>query len=326
MQYSPQLDGLRWVCILFTVLNHIGPHPAWLNGTVGVDIFFALSGYLITRLLITETLAHGKPCLGCFYLRRFFRIVPVCYAAFALYAIATLARPEKYQELTAVWPYVLTFMSEYRPAEAGTIFGHAWTLGIEEKYYLLWPLMFIGLQRLRHDRQVALLLVLLGAELLFLPTMELRGYGGLTLGSLMAIVSTRNPSLVKIPAGAAVAAVIAAYGLTLIVEGGHVHVLLAAASCLLIVNVSQPSFAARFLSWSPLAKAGRHTYAVYLIHVLVANAVAWAPHWLLRFALTISLSLVVAALMKRTLEDPMIALGRRLASQLQARTRSLHAA
>ncbi len=66
MKYAPELDGLRAICVLFTLLNHIGPHPAVLNGTVGVDVFFALSGFLITTLLIRDrvTSEGGKACAG----------------------------------------------------------------------------------------------------------------------------------------------------------------------------------------------------------------------------------------------------------------------
>jgi peptidoglycan/LPS O-acetylase OafA/YrhL len=154
MKYAPQLDGLRALCIAFTILNHIGPHPQFLNGSVGVDVFFALSGFLITSLLVGETGTTGGICLGCFYLRRFFRIAPLYYLTFALYAVSTYvlywSRIDalRWPEFKAAAPAVFLFMGEYRPDAAGTLFGHSWTLGIEEKYYIAWPWLLLGLQRL----------------------------------------------------------------------------------------------------------------------------------------------------------------------------------
>jgi len=75
-QYYDALDGLRTICIIFTVIDHTAGNPG-INGTVGVDVFFALSGYLITTLLLRERDKTGQVCLPCFYIRRFFRIVPL---------------------------------------------------------------------------------------------------------------------------------------------------------------------------------------------------------------------------------------------------------
>jgi peptidoglycan/LPS O-acetylase OafA/YrhL len=120
-----------------------------VNGTVGVDVFFALSGWLITWLLLEEMRSAGAIDLKAFYIRRFFRIVPLYYftivvyaAAAALFFLAT-ASSAKIQELREAIAYLLTFNSEYRSSEAGTVFGHAWTLGIEEKFYVVWPALIV---------------------------------------------------------------------------------------------------------------------------------------------------------------------------------------
>lgn len=333
--YFPQLDCLRAISILFTVVNHTAGHPSYLDGSVGVDVFFALSGFLITDLLIRDVRTRSRPCLKCFYVRRLFRIVPLYYLVFAMYVAAAFALhamgqgADAYATMQHAWPSVVTFMSEYRPPEAGTFFGHAWTLGIEEKYYLLWPLLFVGLQSLRPSYQMLLLAALFCAELLLLPAMEMRGYGGLTIGSLAAIVARQEGALARrlffSPAVYALL-MMAAYAIVAATDDGRVNILIAIATALLIPSVlRQDGIVSRALSFRPLVAAGRLTYGVYLIHVLVANVVAAGlaalnvhDSWIVAFALTYVLSLGAAAVLKATVEDPMIAMGRKWSARLAA--------
>src|SRR4051794_24109290 len=90
-KYCPALDGIRAFCIVFTILNHVPGRHWFLDGTVGVDAFFPLSGWLITWLLLEERAKRGTLDLGAFYLRRIFRIVPLYYLTIAIYALAALA-------------------------------------------------------------------------------------------------------------------------------------------------------------------------------------------------------------------------------------------
>jgi peptidoglycan/LPS O-acetylase OafA/YrhL len=335
--YYPQLDGLRALCILFTVVNHSEGHPAFLDGSVGVDVFFALSGFLITNLLIADVRDHGRPCLKCFYIRRLFRIVPLYYTVFALYVAAAFALHavgqggDVYQQMQLVWPHVLAFMSEYRPPEAPTFFGHAWTLGIEEKYYLLWPLLFVGLQSLRRSWQIALLSVVFCLEVLLLPELEMRGYGGLTIGSLIAILAKDEQLSARVfsSAGGYALLMLGAYLAVLRWGGGRASLLMAITSGLMIASiVRREGVVSRVLSWNPLAAVGKLTYGIYLIHVLVANAVAAglaALHvemaWIVKFAVIYLLSVAAAAVLKVSIEDPMIAVGRRISKRFADRAR-----
>jgi peptidoglycan/LPS O-acetylase OafA/YrhL len=133
--YTPALDGLRAVCILFTVLNHIHGTPGWINGSVGVDIFFALSGFLIT-MIIADNRASDLPA---YLIRRAFRIAPVYYlalattAALALLAAHVLHDPSRAEQLPEILLPSLLFSREL--ANSPTLFGQAWTVGIEEKFW-----------------------------------------------------------------------------------------------------------------------------------------------------------------------------------------------
>jgi peptidoglycan/LPS O-acetylase OafA/YrhL len=339
MRYAPQLDGLRAVCVGFTILDHIGPHPFFLNGNVGVDVFFVLSGFLITTLLADEKHATGGVCLKCFYTRRLFRIVPLYYLTIVVYAISTYVLyrsridPVRWPEFQAAVPALVVFMGDYRPTSAGTMFGHAWTLAIEEKYYLLWPVLLLGLLRFPRNARYGTLLAFLFVSWVFLPDdHEARGYGGLAIGSLMGLINRDTERsvaerIISVSSYVYLAAVLFGYLLVVLIDGGRIHVLLEIASALLIVKlVEKPTAATRFLESKPLTFIGRRSYGVYLFHVLVANAVVTffarahaSLAWYVVFGLTLGIAVFLASLSKSLLEDRMIALGKNLANRIGAR-------
>lgn len=147
-------DGLRGVSALMVVLYHVRNAPfSWLNGNLGVAIFFALSGYLITGILVREDGKDGKVDYGGFVLRRVARILPL-YAV-ALVAYGTLSYlflgSDRHRLFIDALPYYLLFFQEWaafhnfdRP------FAVSWSLGIEEKFYVVWPVLaFVVLRGVR---------------------------------------------------------------------------------------------------------------------------------------------------------------------------------
>lgn len=147
--YRPELDGVRGAAILLVMLVHLHEWPR--GGFLGVDVFFTLSGFLITTLLLEEWQARGTISLRHFYARRALRLFPavvvllVAYCAFALAAggpyLGTRLRGVAYgATYTANWPQA--FGLGFPEQEIGFL----WTLAIEEQYYLLWPgLLLLGL-------------------------------------------------------------------------------------------------------------------------------------------------------------------------------------
>ncbi|MBA1276919.1 MULTISPECIES: acyltransferase family protein [Pseudomonadaceae] len=184
MPYSPALDGLRAVAILLVLLFH-GRMPGLPGANVGVDIFFVLSGYLITRILLAEHQASGAVDLRRFYRQRLWRLTPPLLLLLLLYALfAPLLWPDYYFHIRD-WIVVLIYQ-----ADLALVFGmgpqmmlHAWSLGIEERFYLLWPPALLGLMALRNLR-VALTLLLAGIALLGLWRMTALQIGG--VGSVEA--------------------------------------------------------------------------------------------------------------------------------------------
>lgn len=157
--YLPTLDGWRAVAILSVMFFHAtlllwaedGPFPSLRiysyvsHGAAGVDVFFALSGFLITARLIEEQ-RRKNISLRAFYLRRTFRILPPYFTylvvVFAISLTGAITIP------AIEWASVVFFFRNYLPAQMGGWYlGHFWTLAIEEHFYLIWPALLIAFGR-----------------------------------------------------------------------------------------------------------------------------------------------------------------------------------
>ncbi|MGC4121424.1 MAG: acyltransferase [Myxococcales bacterium] len=147
-RFFPALDGLRALSILAVIWHHAGGEgaPGALSrGFHGVSLFFAISGFLITTLLLREQDAHGQISLSKFYLRRTLRIFPLYYVVLGLY-VALVLLVDRHSAAGAGFfsnlPYFLTYTSNWfveRDAGARVIFYFAWSLATEEQFYLVWP-------------------------------------------------------------------------------------------------------------------------------------------------------------------------------------------
>ncbi len=152
----PSLDGLRALSIALVMVGHavgtVGA-PAWRLPVVaagvanlGVQVFFVISGLLITTLLDVETDRTGRIDLLKFYFRRTLRIIPPYYAALAI--LVLLSAQGVISVTTAdVW-HALTYTSNYQPSRSWNV-GHFWSLGVEEQFYLLWPALLLWAGRRR---------------------------------------------------------------------------------------------------------------------------------------------------------------------------------
>jgi peptidoglycan/LPS O-acetylase OafA/YrhL len=152
----PSLDGLRAIAVLFVVFSHMlgtggflqpaKTNPLYELGNLGVKIFFVISGYLITNLLLQELERNNKIHLGKFYFRRTFRIFPACYA---MIAGLIVLRGAGWIDLTPRDVFhALSYTSNYFPQRSWNV-GHTWSLGVEEQFYLLWPATLVLLGRRR---------------------------------------------------------------------------------------------------------------------------------------------------------------------------------
>ena len=139
--YIPALDGLRGVAITLVLLLHL-PGVRAFGGFIGVDVFFVLSGYLITSLLLREFAHSGKVSLPRFYMRRFLRLMPALWAL----VLSTLAAfrvfdGETFRQALPEAPWALLYVGNWAGTFGRTLvwFLHTWSLAVEEQFYLLWP-------------------------------------------------------------------------------------------------------------------------------------------------------------------------------------------
>ena len=141
-RHLPALDGLRWVAVLVVMVYHFG----WkaVPGDLGVSGFFVLSGFLITWLLLREHERTGTISLRDFYVRRTLRIFPAYYAFVAICVGLDLLRGD--ERVQPVILPALTYTVNYYNALHGhptNSMTHAWSLAVEEQFYLLWPFLFM---------------------------------------------------------------------------------------------------------------------------------------------------------------------------------------
>lgn len=304
--YVPALDGLRGIAVLLVIAFHFTGKP--LGGGYGVDLFFVLSGFLITTLLLEEHGAIERISLGSFYARRARRLFPALAATLCAYLVynAILGR----NALATVANYGLYYGNIYfvvSQAADHTGLGHLWSLAEEEQFYLLWPCLLLIVVRAKRPvywiTAFALALVTYRFALIAHGAGMPRLYRapdthseGLLLGAALAFL--RQQGFVagewagKLGLALTIPPAVAgdwSVGLPLFEVG---------AACLIVAAVSNTELA-RALSFRPLVWVGTLSYSLYLWH----SPVLWAFHAHNRL-IALALTFVLGWLSYRYVERP----------------------
>jgi peptidoglycan/LPS O-acetylase OafA/YrhL len=150
--YIPELDGLRGVSILLVVVGHFGL-GFLVPGGIGVTIFFFISGFLITRLLIAEYNQAGRISLSAFYVRRFLRLAPALLTMLTIVTILSISQGNSIDvnEILAAIFYMMNYFYIFGGHGALPI-GPLWSLAVEEHYYLIYPVLFLLFWRFNKSR------------------------------------------------------------------------------------------------------------------------------------------------------------------------------
>lgn len=333
----PALDGLRIVAALMVVVVHYaGPGWRWMSGWAGVHIFFALTGFLITTLALREESRAGRVSLSGFYLRRVFRIMPVYFVVLGIVVAVLYAREEPASAaVPELLPYYLTFTNDLT-GDLGSLhlYGQAWTLGVEQKFYLVWPLLVFGVAAMGWLKRLAV------AGTAFVAALALVGVtGGVSVhyavilgGCVLAIVMhhPRGYALVRPLTGAvgatALVGVFVAAHLALRWTRAEIGLVPAIAVytlpvvLLLIGLVPGRGPAAWVLSLRPMVWLGERSYSLYLVQqvaaVVLLSTVPALPDEHIVTAVGVTLvGLAMADLLYRWVELPMIGLGKRLTTR-----------
>lgn len=301
-------------------------------GAGGVDLFFVISGFVITRSLAQERATTGRVSLAGFYLRRVRRILP---AAALVVAVILLTRRSE------VWTAVAVLTSSYNwflafGAPRTSDLVHTWSLAVEEQFYLLWPLAFALLSRrgARTTRwalgaaiaaSIAWMLLLAAGSAPWQRTYfgsDIRAQAILA-GCLLAVYATTSIPKGPLRLWAVPAAMLA--GMALLVDNhspvmafGGLTVAAAASAWLVAAAVEEPeALPARFLSTAPMQWLGLRSYSLFLWHYPIAQALArLTPAWWLPLAAAASLGF--AELSYRFVERPFLRRRGNAAAEAQA--------
>jgi peptidoglycan/LPS O-acetylase OafA/YrhL len=292
--YVPALDGIRGIAIAaVTGLHFFGLS----GGSFGVDLFFVLSGFLITTLLLEERERWGRISLRGFYERRARRLLPAVGVVVMMYLVFAAVSPARFGHAAAIAAagglYASNFVRGFAHPDPlnGQPFDHLWSLAEEEQFYLAWPLMLIWLLHRRAQR------IALGLGILFIALVGYRaGLGfagagwprlkyapdthadGLVLGCLLAFLPRRIPAWAGWLALAIFAAccVVGGQSVAWLVYGLPVVEL---ASAALIIAALQPGRLAQLLSLRPLVWLGVISYSLYLWQQPARWLIGWNNPW-----------------------------------------------
>ncbi|NIL90561.1 O-acetyltransferase OatA [Rhodococcus fascians] len=342
--YWPVLDGLRAVSVVLVLAVHTHD-PMWqiINGSLGVTLFFVISGFLITTLLIREEGKYGRVSISRFYIRRFFRIVPLYFVALGVFTVLVLM----FQQGSGTSDYIdrLPLLSTFNGDLAGSgTFSHSWSLGIEEKFYFLWPIAAFGFSVCRCYRLPVLqILVLLAAVASFVPGL---GYFGIYFpilgGCLVAIVAHSRATFSLVYGFSGRNASYFCFGLLVLLlfmdrllpldeSSRYAHTVFAAAAILFLPALLFSKFrVGKILSNRFFSFCGTRAYAIYLFHPLCLELVdkVAAPGsasiltQLVRFLALFISSLLISEVLARVVERPAISLGRRVIAAMSRREAS----
>lgn len=309
-KHNPSLDGLRGIAIMMVMVFHATPNLL-VGGFIGVDIFFVLSGFLITNLLIREHEQHERLQLTAFYMRRILRLSPALLLMLLTYCIASFiwladAQLDRFLTDALISLLYLTNWARAFGIHPPDFLGHTWSLAIEEQFYLLWPL-FLTLMIKNFKRRELWLAATLILALLSLAwrvhlstsgASPMRLYNGLdtradalmigcTLAILLSLPQIRNYLTKRTSHLIRYSAVISSMGLCLFAIFGEWnspgmfywgYILVAICSASVIADLTQdhPSVLNRILSTPLLVWIGTISYGLYLWHfpvyrVLLAN-------------------------------------------------------
>lgn len=296
--HIPFLDGVRGMAVLLVFCYHCAPYgwkASWLSfGWSGVDLFFVLSGFLITGILLKAK--DGKNYYKNFFVRRFLRLFPLYYSVllFVIYLLPWLGyQLHNHETLRDIQVYFWTYVPNVFIALKGnpefTGFNHFWSLGVEEQFYLIWPLI---VRNLKPKNLLKLAVIgILGSIALrninpytpFAYMFPLCRTEGLLLGCIAAVLVSDNYKLKSaitlsgLAVSALVVAIVSYYSGTMDLNGKYwIHIGYTAIDLVyffLLLTLFAKGKVSEYLqkAFSPwaLRQLGKYSYGVYVYHAII---------------------------------------------------------
>ncbi|MEP7113862.1 MAG: acyltransferase family protein [Ilumatobacteraceae bacterium] len=341
-EFRPDIEGLRAVAVVVVVLFH-ARIALFSGGFVGVDVFFVLSGFLITRLLLREVDTTGTISLRKFWARRARRLLPASCVVVVVTVIASqfllspIAQRPLATDAVAAGGFVINIvfagrLGDYFASQLGQTPSpllHFWSLAVEEQFYLFWPLALLGLRRRprRYRRLVTVMMIAVavvsfctclwmtrthptGAFYLLPARMWELAIGGLiaVAGSKWRLVSPKARAIAAWLGVAGIATAVTTFDDSVAFPGSAALLPVLGTALIVVSGGSDAApFAPMALLRHPLLQwLGRRSYAIYLWHwpALVLAEAKWGPLSLPQRFVAIGIALALAAASLRLVEDP----------------------
>ncbi|MBS9476249.1 acyltransferase family protein [Ancylobacter radicis] len=319
------LDGLRAVSAIMVYGVHFGG-PAWApySGWLGVQAFFVLSGFLITGMLLQEREASGTVAMGAFYLRRAARILPAYSVVLCIVVLQAYIYEPFWPAVREALPFFLTFTNEFAPP---TNFMPSWTLGIEWKFYLVWPLVFLLPLSWRGLAVAWALAVAVFVINWNVRIFQASHYSVLLIGAGLAIamqhegLRRRLEHLSSPLASVALLAGVVAFhvwslDLKALLGDGRMNIVYGALIAGLLVALLGNNPVQQLFGSAPLAAIGRRSYSFYLVQIIALQAfngvILGVPPSTGGLVGAVVVGLMLADIMYRYVELPAISAARAL--------------
>ena len=338
--YYPHLDGLRAVAVILVLLVHSG-FFAFNIGWIGVPVFFVLSGFLITGILLDNR--HSEHYFSTFYLRRILRIFPIYYLVlFFLFAWGLIMNYDVSQFFYYLF-YLQSFTisANQQPIFANGLMGHTWSLSVEEIFYLIWPAIVFMISRKNLGRTCFVLIAFSIAFKLYqvksgTETMALLSVFGnldcLMTGALLSLYLDKN-NFPDLPVKLKLYFLTISLATLLLIISQYVNfdarlrllfkILLSVSvswfSFFLIMNLIQSGakagFVSKILTNNSVLFLGKISYGIYLYHVPVYEFISsFIFHYhiplnpVMALLIKISITILIAAISWRLIEKPILRL------------------
>ncbi len=344
MGYQPGLDGLRAISVVAVMLFHAG--FGWMGGGFfGVEVFFVVSGYLITSLLLDEREKNQRVSLEQFWIRRARRLLPALLTMLTAVAIwaALFGSDEQQSTLKRDLPWSLFYVGNWGQILGATpyfssadppLLRHLWSLAVEEQWYLIWPVVFVGAMTIGAGLLRSRGVSFIGASVtVMIATFVMHGNlsnnalylstftrsSGLLLGAGSAFVwrpwRSTKPSEARgrrlDPLGAAALTLLICIMAVASLQAGYIYQwLLPVVSMLSMVVVAVVVYPAAHgmrsvLGWKPLVEIGRRSYGLYLWHwpVFVIGHVYHSGSWP-KFIVAMAATVAISEACYRYVETP----------------------
>jgi peptidoglycan/LPS O-acetylase OafA/YrhL len=344
ISYIPELDGIRALAILLVMIYHTGI-PIFKGGFIAVDIFFVLSGFLISSILIKEYDTKNKINLQYFYIKRILRLAPSLLILLTAIFIISYFRlfnqtEDNYRSILLTLLYSSNWVRAFNHFYMG-ILSHTWSLAIEEQFYILWPVILIPLLKIRSRKKVVILLCILALSswllrifLTFRGAPVERLYNGLDTradalltGYILAVIQSSGTLNSNIKKGSicvrmiAVGALLCYFSVLFSISWRNLNnyywlasvIQILTAFLILHTTSSENSPIKRILSFRPIVWIGSISYGLYLWHDPVYEIMRTYKFSQYSIATIGSLiTFLIASLSYYLVEKPVLSLKRKL--------------